>query len=437
MCHDSLDEDGQALLLDSELGALLDAIAARDTHVVAVLDCCHSGGATRDGDTAVPGATARGVEWRPWWRTDGGGSGPERSHVLLAACRPRERAHESNLDGRVRGWFSNALLHTLDRLGPSATYGQVHALTEERVRAMSPVQHPELAPGVRHRPTPTPGRRPPRPATAARPRRPLVEGRRVGQPGQVLDGRVEVVLSADELSQDDAKAGVVRVDRVPLGAAGRHHGPRLVHPGDGRFQLGGVVVVQHRGHRAGGHDAGLPPLFLWPVLPCFTPEFLFPPGVADRLVERQMREQGEDVPRTQSGHQRAAGQDPPVPVQHVVRLAPGRAAQPVQDQSGDPGHVPGVVRALTHAHRQFVDQGLHVVRLPRHVTRPVPAGTRRPPTHRSGVRHTGSRYRPRAGRSATPPLSPARPTAANPAPRIPRTPPARTRAARRPASPAP
>ncbi|WP_210584749.1 caspase family protein [Streptomyces sp. GESEQ-35] len=148
VCHDSLDEGGQALLLDSELGALLDGIAARGTHVVAVLDCCHSGGATRDGDTVFPGATTRGVQWRPWWRTDrtrdGGGHGTERSHVLLAACRPRERAHESNLDGRVRGWFSNALLRTLDRLGPTATYGQVHALAEERVRAMSPVQHPEL-----------------------------------------------------------------------------------------------------------------------------------------------------------------------------------------------------------------------------------------------------------------------------------------------------
>ncbi|GAB2898246.1 hypothetical protein GCM10027074_76700 [Streptomyces deserti] len=154
VCQDSLGPGGQPLLQDTELGALLDGIAARGTHVVAVLDCCHSGGATREDGAGVPGATARGVPWQPWWRTeaargnsrDGGGqgSGPRR-HVLLAACRPRERAHESLLDGRVRGHFSHAMLGTLDRLGGMATYGAVHARVEERVRALSlHLQHPEL-----------------------------------------------------------------------------------------------------------------------------------------------------------------------------------------------------------------------------------------------------------------------------------------------------
>ncbi|MEU9653988.1 caspase family protein [Streptomyces sp. NPDC048110] len=145
VCHDSLD-DGRPPLWDTELGALLDGIAARGAHVVAVLDCCHSGGATRDG------ATVRAMSWRPWWSSratpgarDGGAQGPQpRRHTLLAACRPQERAHEKVLDGQVRGYFSHALLEALGKLGPSATYGGLHALVEERVRRLSPVQHPAL-----------------------------------------------------------------------------------------------------------------------------------------------------------------------------------------------------------------------------------------------------------------------------------------------------
>ncbi|WP_141753841.1 caspase family protein, partial [Streptomyces luteocolor] len=71
VCHDSLREGGQPLLRDTELGALLDRIARGGAHVVAVLDCCHAGGATRE--DAVPGARTRGVAWQPWWGTEASG----------------------------------------------------------------------------------------------------------------------------------------------------------------------------------------------------------------------------------------------------------------------------------------------------------------------------------------------------------------------------
>ncbi|GAA4919125.1 caspase family protein [Streptomyces coeruleoprunus] len=158
VCHDSLHLGGQPLLQDTELGALLDAIAARGTHVLAVLDCCHAGGATRDTAPDADGrpVTARGVTWRPWWTTapaptpgsrDGGGAAPgpaPRRHVLLAACRPQERAHETVFDGLTHGYFSHALLHALDRLGPTATYGTLHARVEALVRDRHHAQHPEL-----------------------------------------------------------------------------------------------------------------------------------------------------------------------------------------------------------------------------------------------------------------------------------------------------
>ncbi|MDX3698100.1 caspase family protein [Streptomyces europaeiscabiei] len=161
VCHDSLTKGGQPLLQDSELGVMLDRIARKGVHVLAVLDCCHAGGATRGKDRSeFRGATARAVEWRPWWQqeTSGGhrnsglpaagadaraaapGLAPE--HVLVAACRPHEKAYEEVIEGRSRGCFSHSLLDTLDRLGPAATYGAAHALVEERVRARRRGQHP-------------------------------------------------------------------------------------------------------------------------------------------------------------------------------------------------------------------------------------------------------------------------------------------------------
>ncbi|WP_406485052.1 caspase family protein [Streptomyces sp. NBC_01563] len=148
VCADSLDAGGQPLQ-DTELGALLDEIAARGAHVVAVLDCCHSGGATRK---PPPGARSRQVAWQPWWRTDRSraprGAGAQDAeplrHVLLAACREQEVAYEALVDGEQRGYFSHSLVHALRRLGPAATCGKAHALAEERVRSRHHAQHPEL-----------------------------------------------------------------------------------------------------------------------------------------------------------------------------------------------------------------------------------------------------------------------------------------------------
>ncbi|MFC9508445.1 caspase domain-containing protein [Streptomyces sp. NPDC057002] len=148
VCHDSLVPGGQPVLRDTELGALLDRVAARGTHVVAVLDCCHSGGATREDAGGPAGAAVRGVPWQSWWHMgsrEGGGPGPERGrHVLLAACRPQELAHEQVIDGRTRGLFSHALLSALAGLGPATTYGELHALAHARVRVRGHLQHPEL-----------------------------------------------------------------------------------------------------------------------------------------------------------------------------------------------------------------------------------------------------------------------------------------------------
>lgn len=141
-------------LVDKELGVLLDEVAAGGSHVVVVLDSCHSGGATRD-----PEVTLRGLGRAPdrlpvssflpeWTRTVGGidGDGRGQSHVLLAACRPHERASEQPIDGRIHGVFSHALLRVLKTLEGGATYRDLLSTARCTVQSLAVDQSPTLVP---------------------------------------------------------------------------------------------------------------------------------------------------------------------------------------------------------------------------------------------------------------------------------------------------
>ncbi|MFJ3932168.1 caspase family protein [Streptomyces sp. NPDC090029] len=147
VCHDG-EADGAEALADDLLGALLDGVAARGAHVVAVLDCCYAGGATRE---ERPGATGRprSTAWRPsWGRRPGRGAGPlpgradPPRHVLLAASRLDEPAYETRAEP-VRGAFSQALLGVLDELGPDASCRELLDLAAARMGGGGR-QHPTL-----------------------------------------------------------------------------------------------------------------------------------------------------------------------------------------------------------------------------------------------------------------------------------------------------
>ncbi|MET7475157.1 caspase family protein [Streptomyces sp. NPDC005648] len=137
-------------LFDKRLGALLDEVAARGVTVVAVLDCCYSGGASRDGD---PHLTARFTPPRPRWRPgrDAVPSGRPARHLLLAASRLDQLSYEGWFDGSPHGVFTHALLGAARAAGPDATYRQLLAAADARVRRCGGRQQPVLfpdAPGV-------------------------------------------------------------------------------------------------------------------------------------------------------------------------------------------------------------------------------------------------------------------------------------------------
>ena len=132
-------------LADKELAILIAEVAQRGPHVVVILDCCHSGTATRG---IVRQEPARGAE-RPaesyWFFGDGAlaeklGAGadwhilPRGPHVLLAACQDDQTARElAWKDGTRRGLFSYHLTEALQDLGAEISYRELFKEVQIRV----------------------------------------------------------------------------------------------------------------------------------------------------------------------------------------------------------------------------------------------------------------------------------------------------------------
>ncbi|MDC5698655.1 caspase family protein [Intrasporangium calvum] len=156
-------------LADKELNGLLTAVAGAVSHLLVVLDCCHSGDGTRDangsvrlrlapedprtrpGSSFLPEATtdvgstrreAPGATTRSAWATP-----PGANHVLLAACRAAETAKELTIAGRGRGALSAALERALRDHGSRLTYRDVHRFVTAGVLARVEDQHPQLETG--------------------------------------------------------------------------------------------------------------------------------------------------------------------------------------------------------------------------------------------------------------------------------------------------
>ncbi|WP_323099749.1 caspase family protein [Intrasporangium sp. YIM S08009] len=158
VCVDSR-SDGGWDLADKEVATLAADVAASGCHLLVVLDCCHSGGGTRDVDEVVrlapedrrvrpassflPGVVAasdagppmRGV---PRWAT------PAARHVLLAACRSSEKAREVTVLGRQRGVMSAALEATLLASDGRPSYRDVLRAVTAEVLGRVEEQHPQL-----------------------------------------------------------------------------------------------------------------------------------------------------------------------------------------------------------------------------------------------------------------------------------------------------
>jgi hypothetical protein len=162
---------GARPLRDVELGFLLRRLVNKGLIVTTVLDCCHSGGLTRGGEQVrvrgvdFPDGTARpadslvtsreellafarreGAGFRGMTAAEGGMplAGP-RDFVLLAACRPNERAHEFAFEEEeASGALTHSLLEALEVLTAGQTYKELYDRVLARVHSHFVAQTPML-----------------------------------------------------------------------------------------------------------------------------------------------------------------------------------------------------------------------------------------------------------------------------------------------------
>lgn len=143
-----------------ELRDWIAGLTKKTPNVTLILDCCHSGGIAtvrHDGkpapkvrsvkpDTRQPPASRR-VRLR-----DVKGPASFIRHVVIAACRDRESAHEVVLDDGSHGALSWHLLRSLESLpeGACPTYRDVFEPVRSQVHGLYATQEPQLE-GVRDR----------------------------------------------------------------------------------------------------------------------------------------------------------------------------------------------------------------------------------------------------------------------------------------------
>jgi hypothetical protein len=145
VCADSR-TPGVPDLADKEINDLLVTVASGGAHVLVVLDCCNSGGGTRDPGALPADVRARFAPPRERPRAPeeylGFAAEPPARHVTLSACESTQLALELRIMGRYRGVFSAMLQRAITTLGPGATYRELLGATSAAVRDLASGQYP-------------------------------------------------------------------------------------------------------------------------------------------------------------------------------------------------------------------------------------------------------------------------------------------------------
>lgn len=167
VCYDSR-SDGSWDLADKELAQLIYEVAAKDPHILVVLDSCHSGGGTRVIESEAvnirlakndhrnrPVSTfiinpeqADKLQKSYAAEITSGNSGwavlPKGRHIVLSGCRSNELSREIRFEGERRGVFSYYLLDALKRTNGVGTYRDIFKRANALVRASVSMQSPQM-----------------------------------------------------------------------------------------------------------------------------------------------------------------------------------------------------------------------------------------------------------------------------------------------------
>lgn len=158
VCYDSRRQGGSYPfdLADKELAILLSEVAAKNPHLAVILDCCHSGSATRDVD-AFKGLKARQThEVKDERPLDSYLDGyyaklkqkraqlfiPASKHIALAACERTQKAQENPRERS--GVFTSTLLEVLSKSGSGISYAELFVRCRAAVRQRAENQNPQF-----------------------------------------------------------------------------------------------------------------------------------------------------------------------------------------------------------------------------------------------------------------------------------------------------
>ncbi len=151
VCVDSR-RDGGHDLADKELAVLLHEVGQNDPHIAVILDCCHSGSATRSVDDLTlprhrqaPSLT----EPRPletyldgYYAIQGDElTIPRSRHIALAACDRKQKAWEMTTH---RGLFTTVLGETLEASGRDVSYADLFTRCRANVVRYADDQDPQF-----------------------------------------------------------------------------------------------------------------------------------------------------------------------------------------------------------------------------------------------------------------------------------------------------
>ena len=153
VCSDSRRPGGYDLA-DKELAVLIGEVAANQAQTVVLLDCCHSGSATRSVGSALPlkpRLTHEVTTERPletyldghYARLRDAGASlfvPAGRHILLAACERGQLAQEAE----GQGLFTSTLVEVLEKSGAGLSYADLFVRCRAAVRARAFDQDPQF-----------------------------------------------------------------------------------------------------------------------------------------------------------------------------------------------------------------------------------------------------------------------------------------------------